>query len=158
MALVKVTGNVWDHSRTVFPASLLPRLWFVPSRASAYAGLMSRVEVQATLTATTGAFTVWLENAPGVKYRPRLDWLIPGQQTEPAELRARGFDEWPFEFYPGPFGGPISELLQVDLTPWDVLVQLETPPPSFKGWWLHAGPGDPDNPAETGTGDLRRVF
>ena len=155
MALVDVTGNVWDHARRPLSSTLLPRLWFAPVKPTTLAGLMTGAEVPATLDSVSGAFSVRLE-ADGV-YQPRLDWVAPGQETEPPERRARGYEEWPFTFSPGPGGGPIDQLPSTAVEPERVWVGL-TVPAGFRGWWLQAGPGDPDNPAESGTGELRKVY
>lgn len=72
------------------------------------AGLQAGVEVSAALQAD-GSFSVELESEPGVMWVGELDWLIPGQETEPPERRARGRAEWP-PFWPGQ-GGDISALM-----------------------------------------------
>lgn len=106
MGLVTITGNVWDHSRDPIPEAQQPRLWFRPNRSRVGAGLQAGVETQATLTASTGAFTVELESFPDTTYTPVLDYLISGS-TDP-DVRARGYIEFP-PIFPGT-GGDISSL------------------------------------------------
>lgn len=108
MALVTITGNVWDHSRDAIGEDQQPRLWFRPDRSRVGPGLLGDVEVQASLTASTGAFTVQLESALGISYTPVLDYLVPGMASESPGKRARGYIEFP-PIYPGN-GGDISLL------------------------------------------------
>lgn len=126
MALVTITGNAWDHSRAPIPASLQPRLWFRPIAAHISGSLLAGVEVQATLTASTGAFTVKVESGPGLKYRVSMDWLVPGQETEPPENRARSYVEWPYEVYPD-VGGDIGDLITYVYGVGDVYVANDAP-------------------------------
>lgn len=108
MALVTITGNVWDHSRDAIAESQQPRLWFRPDRSRVGPGLLGDEEVQASLTASTGAFTVQLESALGISYTPVLDYLVPGMSSESPGNRARGYVEFP-RIYPGD-GGDIGDL------------------------------------------------
>lgn len=107
MALVTITGNVWDHSRDAIAEDQQPRLWFKPDRSRVGPGLLGDEEVRASLTASTGAFTVQLESAPGITYTPILDYLVTPTGETP-ENRARGRVEFP-TIYPGN-GGDISAL------------------------------------------------
>ncbi len=109
--MVRIIGTVSDHSRVAI-AGRGARLWFRPKRGNTAEGyLLSGGEVQATLNDATGAFTVDLDNAS--TYVPVLDWLIkPGEDTP--EMRARGFEEWPFEVFPDT-GGYISDLIDLAL-------------------------------------------
>ena len=158
MAIVTVTGNAWDHTGTPIPAEQRPELWFRPRRADvAGDALLAGVEVRAELNTATGAFTVQLEATPGIEYLPVLRWLI--DPSQPVERWAHGYAEWPKPIVPYPVGGTIGELLPADgVGDLTVYVSLTPPPDKFNGLWLHAGPGDPDDPAESGTGMLRRVI
>ncbi|MCC2030606.1 hypothetical protein [Microbacterium allomyrinae] len=152
MSLVSVTGNVYDHTHTAL-SGRAPRLWFRPNGPNLGDALLVSTWAQAALDAGTGAFTVWLDNSPGVFYTPVMDWLI-----NPDDPDGRSFEEWrSLVLFPGPIGGPISQLLATDLTMYTVLVSIADPPVGYRGWWLHSGPGDPDNEAVSGTGELRRV-
>lgn len=106
MALVTVTGNVWDHSQAPIPADQQPRLWFRPDKSRIGKGLQADVETRANLTAGSGAFTVQLESLPNISYTPVLDYLVESGGLP--ENRARGYIEFP-PFYPGN-GGDISTL------------------------------------------------
>lgn len=158
MGVVTVTGNAWDHANSPIPAGRHPELWFRPNRAKlAGDALLTATDVRASLDAVSGAFSVQLESGPGVLYRPWMRWLVNPGETDP-ERWAFGYEEWPFEINPYPFGGPISELVRVELSIYTVYVGLADPPPGYRGWWLHAAPGDPNNVLESGTGELRSVF
>lgn len=109
MALVTITGHAWDGSREPFTSAQQPRLFFRPDKSFVSAGLQAGVEVQANLNLSTGAFTVELESDPDVMWVPEMDWLVPGQESEPPERRARGHVEWP-PFFAGR-GGDISALM-----------------------------------------------
>ncbi|WP_336632847.1 MULTISPECIES: hypothetical protein [unclassified Microbacterium] len=110
MPLVTITGTARDHARVPISASLRPRLWFVPKNAEIGAGLMTATEVQATWTNNSGGFTVEVES--GLAYRVRMDWLVPGQENEPPEKRARGFVEWPFDVN-SDVGGDVDDLVDL---------------------------------------------
>ncbi|WP_336633655.1 MULTISPECIES: hypothetical protein [unclassified Microbacterium] len=110
MALVTITGTARDHARIPIDPSLKPRLWFVPKRAEVGGGLMTDGEVQATWTNMSGGFTVEVES--GLWYRVRMDWLVPGQENEPPEKRARGFVEWPFDVN-SDVGGDVGALVDL---------------------------------------------
>lgn len=107
MALVTITGNAWDHSRKVIPAGLQPRLWARPVADEISGSLLVGVSSRATLNTASGAFSVQLES--DLDYAMWMDWLIPGQETEPPADRARGYAQWP-RFNSGA-GGPIGSLL-----------------------------------------------
>lgn len=128
MALVTVTGNAWDHSRDVIPADLHPRLFARPTADRIAGSLLVGVESQATLNPTTGAFTVKLES--GLDYRMVMDWLLPGQETEPPERRARTYAEWP-PFNSGS-GGTIGSLFPPRATG-TIVAELGPPPGSAEG-------------------------
>lgn len=154
MPTVIVTGNVYDHS----DKALIGReveLWFRPNRPNVAGGaLLSAKRVKAFVHPDTGAFNVELDNTPGIFYIAEVRYL-----TDPSDPELQGYDEWThMPLFPGPVGGNISDLAPAgDMSIYTVLVSLNDPPAGYRGWWLHAGPGDPDNLAETGTGELRMV-
>lgn len=109
MALVTITGNAWDGDRAPIPAVQQPRLWAVPDRSfTSGNGMFTQNEVLADLDIDTGQFTARIESLPGVRWRFRLDWLIPGQEDEEPGNRARGYEEWDW-FHPAA-GGDIGDL------------------------------------------------
>lgn len=61
---------------------------------------------------STGAFSaeVWSTLQPDLWYTLRTDWLLPGQETEPSEERARGYCEWGQRIYPDA-GGNVGDLV-----------------------------------------------
>lgn len=114
MARVPITGKLVDGGGQIIPASLQPRLFGVPSRSVMSEGeAITDDEVQATLNPTTGAFTIQLDNAAGLRWRLWVDRLVPGQETEPPKNRARQWVQWTDWFYPGT-GGDIGDTYPVD--------------------------------------------
>lgn len=114
MATVTVFGSVFDHSRTPISAVLQPRLWAVPRQANLRAALFTGGEVQCNLNTSTGRFSVDLESDPDIEYTFRLDYLRPGQESEPPEKRARGFEEWPIAIR-ADVGGELASLTNLQL-------------------------------------------
>lgn len=156
MALVTVRGNLWDHMGQAIPAELRPELLFRPEQSNvAGTGALAGVEARASLNQTTGAFTIKLEGAFGVRYRMVARWLV--DPTESRERWAWQYTEWARLIEPYPNGGDLGELVVNERGPWSVLVQLDDPPADYTGWWLHSAPGDENNPDASGTGMLRRV-
>lgn len=105
--IVTVTGRVSDHS-SVPIAGRAARLFFVPTRPNTTSGgLRSGVEVQASLTDASGAFSVELDNE--AEYVIRLDWLL---FPDDPENYARGGEEWPYVLRPDR-GGEIGDLIDL---------------------------------------------
>lgn len=127
MALVTVTYNAWDHNREVIPANLQPRVGFRPLQTSLMQGMLTAREVWGSLSTSSGAGQVRLENTPGILYVPFMEWLAsPDQASEAVQNRAMGRCEWQ-PIIPGN-GGDISDL--ADLTPYGPIVAVLGPPPS----------------------------
>lgn len=158
MATVTVTGNAWDHTGSPISAALHPELWFRPSQSNVAGNdLVAGVEAKATLNLTTGAFSVVLVSAPGIKYTPFMRWLINPEENDPAKW-AFGYAEWRFQIAPYPVGGPIGTLTDVDLTAFNVLVTLDTPPAGYRGWWLYSPAQGQEMPLDDPLiGELRMV-
>lgn len=113
MPLVTITGNLRDHGIIALPTQFEQRLWFKPNKGHLVSGYaLDGARVFADLTPQAGfSAGVWSEpNDPDFWYTLCTDWLIPGQETEPTEERARGFFEWPQRIYPDA-GGPIGDLI-----------------------------------------------
>lgn len=132
MAKVRVSGNAWDHSQAVIPNELQPRLFAKPLADRVSGSLLVGVESRAVLNPTTGVFFVDVES--GLDYVMCMDWLFPGQEGEPPEMRARGYAEWP------PFnssgGGDIGTLIQSG-TGGNVAAGLVPPPASFGSAYIN---------------------
>lgn len=128
MALVTVTGNAWDNSHVVIPAALQPRLWAKPTGDRIAGSLLIGVESQATLNPTTGAFSVEVES--DLDYQMVMDWLIPGQETEPPEQRSRDHAEWPIFNSAG--GGDIGSLFP-PIPAGTIFAVLGPPPEGTRG-------------------------
>jgi len=151
MAYVEATGRLTDAGNTAFLASLEPRLWAVPEKSASYGpGLITDDEVLCELNTAAGAnagqFSVMLQNAPGMRYTLWLDRLVPGQQGEPPEKRARQWVQWSKPFHPGE-GGRIGDLMPVDVV--GLIWIGQTPPPGGPPWpkdtrWLDSNPSSPD--------------
>lgn len=107
MALVTITGKAWDASHDPIPPELEPRMFLRLTRSSVGSGLLTDDEVDCDLQAD-GSWSVQVDPDAGL-YVPCLDRLVPGQETEPPENRARSWKEWP-AFWPG-VGGDISALM-----------------------------------------------
>lgn len=156
-----VTGNVRTHLGLAMPAERQLELWFRPNGSNiSDGGLAIGVDAKANLNLTTGDFNVSLETAPHILYTPWVRWLVDPGESDP-EKWAWGYAEWAWSFSPYPNGGPIDELAGDALSIYSVLVSL-TLPPTYKGWYLNAPgpglpPGDPDDPASSGTGILEIV-
>ena len=160
--IVIVTGNAWDHTGAPVPAMYMPELWFRPVRNDISGNaLLAAVEAKSDLDLTTGAFTVQLVAEPWLRYVPELRWITNPSEPLPQNWAWR-YAEWDWTINPYPSGGPIGELASKDLTTYSVLVSLNPPPPGYVGWYLNApgpgmDPGDPDDPASSGTGILEMV-
>ncbi|GAA4774706.1 hypothetical protein [Microbacterium gilvum] len=115
MPLVTLTGNVSEHGLAILPESLQQRLWLVPNKGHIKGSrALDGQPVLCALNRATGAFTadVWSTLEPDLFYTLRADWLIPGQESEPSEERARAFFEWPVPIFPDT-GGPIGDLVEI---------------------------------------------
>lgn len=127
MAVVEVSGSVLTHEGVVFPAGMDPELWFRPNQDSVIpGGLLVGVEVKAELDPGTGTFTVPLEAAPDLWYRPFFRWVVDKSDPKP-ENWIFGYREWRYQLWPGE-GGAIEDLLRPDL---------------FTNAWMLYGYGDP---------------
>lgn len=149
--MARVYGDLSDFG---LQALSRPTVLFTPTGPGVKAGkLLSTTPVPA-IVASSGAFMVDLEPTDGVVpevfYTVSIEHLQPGGQFT-------HFDLVGLQFHVSVAGGRIGELPGVPLSPYFVLVSLDPPPPGYKGWYLNAGVGSPDNPAESGTGILEMV-
>ncbi|WP_309129487.1 hypothetical protein [Microbacterium sp.] len=136
-----------------------PVLKFLPSGPGVKGNrLFSSRPVEAPVNAT-GAFSVLLEPTDGVIpkawYTVSIEYLNPGGEYTSYDLLNYRL------LVPAP-GGAIGELPDTPLSADTVLVSLAPPPPGYKGWYLNApgpgqDPGDPNDPASSGTGILEIV-
>lgn len=151
MAWVEVTGTLTDAGGAAFPTSQEPRLWAVPVKSTAFGPvLLTGDEVLADLNtaagATQGQFSIRLQNIPGIRYTLWLDRLMPGQETQPPEKRARSWEQWSEPFHPGD-GGRIGDLGPVEYV--GAIWIGQTPPPGGPPYpvgtrWLDSNPSSPD--------------
>lgn len=134
MARVSITGRLVDGGGDVLDPELQPRLWGVPERSVISEGeAITDDEVLADLDPSTGDFTIMLDNAAGLRWRLWVDRLVPGQETEPPERRARHWVQWTDWFYPGT-GGDIGDTYPVD-NPSMLWVGPTPPPTNADGTW-----------------------
>lgn len=139
MATVRIYGTLWDDLRVVIPARQYPRLFLRKEAPTITRGgsVQPNLEIQATYNQATGFFDFeQVESGSGIRYRLFIDYVIPGQEEEPPENRARGFVMWPQWIYPGT-GGVISSLPGSGLSSEDVWVGLTPPPETWQGYWLY---------------------
>lgn len=116
MPLVTLHGNLFDHGGNVLPSELQQRVWLVPNRGHIKEGSMALdgLPVLCDFDRNTGRFgaDVWSTLEPDLWYILRTDWLVPGQETEPPEERARGYFEWPERIFPD-VGGYVGDLVKI---------------------------------------------
>ena len=114
----------------------IPTVRFVGSSAGVKGGrLFTTTPVSATPIGG-GAYTVTLEATDGVVpevwYTVQIEHLQPGGKFS-------HFDVLNYRiFLPDGYEGPISGLPGVPLSPTNVLVSPDPPPPGYKGWWLYS--------------------
>lgn len=140
-------------------ASKSPTVKFVPSGAGVHGTrLFTSTPVLATLTGSNGTVTLSETDGvvPAVWYTIQIEHLKTGGEYTHFDVVGLRI------FVPPGYSGPISELPGLPLSAATVLVSLDPPPPGYKGWYLNAPgpclpPGDPDNPASSGTGILEIV-
>lgn len=133
MARVPITGRLVDGGGDVLDPTLNPRLWGVPERSVISEGeAITDDEVRADLQ-STGDFTIMLDNAPGLRWRLWVDRLVPGQETEPPERRARQWVQWTDWFFPGT-GGDIGDTYPVDNASM-LWIGVAPPPRNEDGTW-----------------------
>lgn len=109
--------------------------------------------------AADGTFSVDLQPTDGV--------VPAGWYTVSIEHLKEGgkythFDVLGYKLFVPITGGALGDLPDAPLSPATVLVSLDPPPPGYKGWYLNAAgpgepPGDPNDPASSGTGILEIV-
>ena len=153
-----VYGTLSDFSlQSLVP--YYPVLKFTPSGPGVKGRrLFSERPVEAPV-ASDGSSSVVLESTDGVVpkvwYTVSIEYLNSG--GEYTSLDVLGYRL----YVPAP-GGAIGDLPDAPLSADTVLVSLSPPPAGYKGWYLNAPgpgnpPGDPDDPASSGTGILEIV-
>ena len=154
-----VTGRLSDFGLQSL-AQYSPTLKFVPSGPGVKGGrLFSSTPVEAVVS-SSGSWSVALEPTDGVVpevwYSVQIEHLgaVTGEPTH--------FDLLNFRLYVPVGGGDIGGFPGVPMSPETVLVSLDPPPPGYRGWYLNApgpgmDPGDPNDPASSGTGILEIV-
>lgn len=109
--------------------------------------------------ASNGSFSVLLEPTVGVMpdvwYNVSIEHLNAGGEYT-------HFDLLGYKLRVIPPGGEIGDMPDAPLSTSTVLVSLAPPPEGYKGWYLNAAgpgqdPGDPNDPASSGTGILEIV-
>lgn len=136
-------------------ASKFPTVKFVPSNAGVAGNrLFSSTPVSAVMVGDAGTVTLAATDGvvPTVWYSVRIEHLNPGGEYT-------HFDLLDVKLYiPEGYNGPISELPGTPLSPYTVLVSLDTPPAGYKGWWLYSPAEGQTMPLDDpNIGDLRMV-
>lgn len=156
--MATIYGTLSDFSLQSL-APYMPVLKFTPSSPGVKGRrLFSERPVEAAVAAD-GSFAVLLEPTDGVT--PQVWYTVSIEYLNEAG-KFTSYDVLGYKLrVPAP-GGAIGELPDVPLSPDTVLVSLAPPPPGYKGWYLNAPgpgnpPGDPNDPASSGTGVLEIV-
>lgn len=116
-------------------ASKFPTVKFVPSGAGvAGSRLFASTPVTAVMVGDAGTVTLSATDdvAPTVWYSVQIEHLNPGGEYSHFDIL--GFRV----FVPTGYVGPISGMPGTPLSPSSVLVSLDPPPASYKGWWLYS--------------------
>ena len=140
-------------------ARFRPVVRFTPSGAGVKGGLLLAGRAVEVPVASNGRFSVELEPTDGVTpeawYTVSIEYLNEGGQYTSLDILGYRL------YVPAP-GGQIGDMPGAPASVDTVLVSLAPPPPGYKGWYLNApgpgqDPGDPDDPASSGTGILEIV-
>lgn len=138
----------------------LPRVLFKPSSAGVKGARMFPSTPVAAVFDSVGNGSVTLESTdgvvPAVHYTVSIEHLQPGGQYTHFDLMGLQV------FVPDGFVGSLTDLPGTPLAPNVVLVSLAPPPAGYTGWYMNApgpgnDPGDPNDPASSGTGILEIV-
>src|SRR5690606_33558062 len=125
--------------------------FFTPSHGGVKGSkLLTDKPVEATLDQPTGVWTVPLESTDGI---------VPAGAfyTVSIDQGMHHFDVLELRIYLPEGTWTLGTLPGAPLQPNYVLVSLSPPPVGYRGWYLNSGIGDPNNPAESGTGILEIV-
>lgn len=156
MALV--SGQLSDFGLQSL-AAMSPTVIFSPSGSGTLGSrLFSSTPIRVT-PAADGTFTVDLQPTDGVVpaawYTVSIEHLNDGG-------RYTHYDVLGYKLFVPISGGELGDLPDAPLSPATVLVSLDPPPAGYVGWYLNAAgpgepPGDPNDPASSGTGILEIV-
>lgn len=156
--MVLVYGTLSDFGLQSLAAGS-PRVVFTPSGAGTLGRRLFSSDPVVAYPATDGSFTVDLQPTDGIVpevwYTVSIEHLKQGGQFT-------HYDVLGYRLFVPIIGGELGNLPEAPLSPSTVLVSLDPPPPGYKGWYLNApgpaeDPGDPNDPASSGTGILEIV-
>lgn len=153
-----VTGTLSDFGLASL-ADMSPRIIFTPSGAGTNGSQLFSSTPVVVYPDSTGAFSVTLAATDGVT--PEV-WYAVSIEHLNAGGEFTHFDVLGYRLYVPEVGGNIGEMPGAPLRTDTVLVSLAPPPDGYIGWYLNAAgpgvdPGDPDDPASSGTGILEIV-
>lgn len=140
-------------------AAKAPRVIFTPSGAGVKGARLFPSTPIVVIPDADGKGLVNLEPTDGVVpvvwYTVSIEHLQSGGQYS-------HYDVLGYRLYVPVTGGAIGSMPDAPLSPNTVLVSLAPPPVGHKGWYLNAAgadqpPGNPDDPASSGTGILEIV-
>lgn len=156
--MVLVHGTLTDFGLQSL-ATKQPKVIFTPSGAGTLGASLFASDPIVVYPEPDGSFTVDLQPtdgvAPQVWYTVSIEHLKPGGQFT-------HYDVLGYKLFVPVIGGALGDMPDAPLSPSTVLVSLDPPPPGYKGFYLNAAgpgedPGDPNNPASSGTGLLEIV-
>lgn len=129
-----VTGTLSDFGLQSLVGKS-PIITFTASSAGVKGGrLFSTTPIRVTPDAA-GAFSVTLEATDGVV--PEV-WYQVGIEHLQTGGEYTHYDVLGYRLYVPDAGGQIGSLPGVPLSPQNVLVSLDPPPPGYRGWWLYS--------------------
>ena len=153
-----VTGSLSDFGLQSL-ASVNPRIIFTPSGAGTKGAQLFSSTAVVVSPDVNGAFSVTLAATDGVT--PEVWYEVSIEHLNSGGAYTH-FDVLGYRLYLPEVGGAIGDMPGAPLRVDTVLVSLAPPPAGYRGWYLNApgpgvDPGDPDDPASSGTGVLEIV-
>ncbi len=156
--MVYVNGELNDFGlRTL--ADKDPAVIFTPSGAGTLGRTLFSSEPVTVYPAADGTFSVDLQPTDGVV--PEVWYTVSIEHLKDGG-RFTHYDVLGYRLFVPITGGSLGDLPDAPLSPSTVLVSLDPPPAGYKGFYLNAAgpgedPGDPNDPASSGTGILEIV-
>lgn len=156
--MVSVNGELNDFGlRTL--ADKEPAVIFTPSGPGTLGRTLFSSDPIVVYPDEDGTFTVDLQPTDGVV--PEV-WYTVSISHLKAGGRFTHYDVLGYKLFVPITGGALGDMPDAPLSPSTVLVSLDPPPAGYKGFYLNAAgpgedPGDPNDPASSGTGILEIV-
>ena len=156
--MVDVRGTLTDFGLQSLAAKD-PRVIFTASSAGTLGRRLFSSDPIIAIPAADGSFTVDLQPTDGIV--PEV-WYEVSIEHLNASGKFTHYDVLGYKLFVPFVGGDIGDMPDAPLSPQTVLVSLAPPPAGYVGWYLNApgpgeDPGDPNDPASSGTGILEIV-